>query len=160
MTAQKFKTQLRKIGSWTIAPAPFDTMKVFGTRQYVKIKGTIDGYAFSGKSLMPFGDGKHFMTVPVEVQRQIGKRSGDTVSIYLERDHAEMEMPEELLEALEASDEAKKYFTSAAPSMRRNYARYIMQAKTKETREKRAVQMVLKMEREFLDKAQTSKNKK
>jgi hypothetical protein len=149
---KKFKTTLEKIGSWTIAPITFDAAKHFGTKSHVRVKGSINGIEFKGKSLMPFGQGKHFLTVPSALQKKIRKRSGDEVTIEIEQDYALPEIPAELTEALQASEEASEYFEECSPSHKRSFARYISESMVKETREKRAVKMVLKMEQAFLEK--------
>lgn len=59
-----------------------DSVEFFGTKGYVKIKGTIDGYPFT-TALMPMGDGTHMFPIKAETRKAIGKDVGDTVSIRL-----------------------------------------------------------------------------
>ena len=54
----------------------------FGTRGYVKVRGTIDGHPFES-SFMSMGDGTHMMPVKAEIRSKIGKEHGDTVTIHL-----------------------------------------------------------------------------
>ena len=152
MKPVKFKTKLQKVGTWVIAVATIDTYKVFGTRKPVRTKGTINGYAYNGLSLMPLGDGSHFLAIKKEIRKAIRKDIGDTVEIILEPDTAELKIPAELAEAFEASPEAKRLFDSYSYSGKKYYALYVSEAKYKETREKRAADAVIKLERLYKEK--------
>ncbi len=79
-----FTTKLRKSprkGGWTYVIWP-DSVKVFGTRGLVKIKGTIDGQPFRS-SFMAMGNGKHMLPIKAETRRMIGKEVGESVDIRL-----------------------------------------------------------------------------
>ncbi len=152
MPKQKFKTKMKKVGAWTIAYTPIDGKKVFGKAGHIRIKGTIDGYPFDDVSLMPTAAGKHCLAIRADIRKEIRKKAGDTIEIILEEDFTELKIPVELSEAFEASEEAKKMFDAIAPSHRRMYIRHVNDSKIKETREKRAVKMVLDLEKNFFEK--------
>jgi hypothetical protein len=84
MLNRSFTAQLRKSprpGGWTYLVWP-ESVKFFGTRGLVKIKGTIDGHPFRA-SFMAMGNGKHMLPVKAEVRKVIGKSVGDTVTVRL-----------------------------------------------------------------------------
>ena len=61
-----------------------NSVKFFGTRGLVKVKGTIDGHPFKS-SFMAMGDGRHMLPVKIEIRRAIGKEVGETVKVLLKQ---------------------------------------------------------------------------
>jgi len=149
----RFTVTLEKMAAWTVAVIPINAKEVFGMSNCtVRVKGTMNGYPFSGTSLMPMKSGDYLLAVRSSIRKAIRKEAGDTVIIEFERDLAELEIPAELLEAFEASPEAKQMFDSLSYSYKENYTRPITNAKSQSTRERNAVKAVLKLEQLYLEK--------
>ena len=85
MLNKSFSAKLQKShkGGWTYVVWP-NSVKFFGTRGLVKIKGTIDGHPFKS-SFMAMGDGRHMLPVKTETRLAIEKEVGQTVKVLLKQ---------------------------------------------------------------------------
>jgi hypothetical protein len=116
---------------------PYDTHSEFGTRGSVRVNATIDSVPYSG-SLMACGGPFHMLGVLKSIRKQICKDLGDTVSIELWKDAAErtVEAPAQI-HALMKQHGVLSFFESLSYTHRKEYIRWLTEAKTETTRQKR-----------------------
>src|SRR6187431_2302006 len=78
--------------NWIVIRIPFDTIKTWGVRGSLRVKGNINGFAFSS-SLFPTGDGHHFMVVNRQMQKGGRVQPGMEARFQMEPDTAKREIP-------------------------------------------------------------------
>lgn len=116
---------------------PFDVKETFGTTGQVKVKATFDGVNYRG-SLTNMGQG-HFLLLRKDIRKKIGKDVGDRVEVTLEKDLEErvVEVPKELQALLGRDETIKLFYEHLSFTNRKEYARWIADAKRPETKDER-----------------------
>jgi hypothetical protein len=101
---------------------------------------TVNGYTWH-TSVARMG-GEFLVGLNKEVRTGAGVQAGDTVSLELKLDTEPrtVEVPPALAEALEADPEAKATFKGLAFTHRKEFARWIEEAKREDTRARRVTQ--------------------
>ncbi|HEX8437943.1 YdeI/OmpD-associated family protein [Archangium sp.] len=126
-------------GSWTFVMVPAAVSKALGSRGRIPVQGTVNERPLQG-SLMPDGEGGHFLVVNKALRDAAGVDVGDSVEVVLRVDTAErrVEVPPELAEALATDAEAQRTFEAFSYSHQKEYADWVGEAKKAETRLSRA----------------------
>jgi hypothetical protein len=130
--------EVRRGGAWV--EIPFDVKEAFGSGR-PKVKAIIDGHVYRGS--LASMDGRHVLGLRKDVRAAIGKGVGDRVHVTVEPDT-------EPRESLGASPEAGALFDAMSYTHRKEYARWVGEAKKEETRDRRAgeaVEMLLEGKR-------------
>jgi len=124
-------------GAWAHLPIPFTVERVFGSRGRVPVCGTINGVAYRS-SILPRGDGTHYMAVNQTIRAAAGASVGDVVHVLMEQDTAQrtVEVPADLKKALKAAGH-DKVFAAFSYSHQKELVDWITQAKQEETRARR-----------------------
>jgi hypothetical protein len=144
-TAKSFEAPLERGAgrlNWVIARIPFDASEVWGSRAILRVKGTINGYAFR-TSLFPTGDGRHVMLVNKKMQAGGKTGVGATAHFVLEPDTAPrpVVMPAELERALSEVRALRRWYDKLTPYTRKYTAAWVAEVKSPEARERRAAQL-------------------
>lgn len=152
-----FHAKLEATGTslhWVIARVPLDLKKAWPGWKSRRVFGEIDGFEFK-TALIPGPKGKGFtLLVNKKMQAGAGVRAGATVQIRLAPDLGDVviDLPLEFARILKGDRVLRAFFERMSPSMRKGFTNIIADAKTKETRQKRAEQiaesMMLAMEGE------------
>ena len=104
------------------------------------VVATVNGYTW--RTTVTRMRGEFLLGLNRAVREEAGVEAGDTVEVKLELDTAprEAEVPEALANALAEDSEARAAFDRLAYTRRKEYARWINEAKRDETRQRRVAQ--------------------
>lgn len=166
----KFKAILERFpgkGGMYFVRFPHDVRELFQTGASVRMIGHINTLAVE-RALIPHGDGTHHILVSTSMRSKLKVRQGDLLTLSLKRDERpsdQVDLPEELQIALEQDQEANRRFQLLKPGDRRGMAYWVNSAKGIDTRIKRALDMVSRLQHDVLkfggrvvDLRETTKN--
>jgi len=130
----RFSAPIELSGNGAYVKVPLDVERIFGKKR-VPVLATIDGIAYRG-SLVRMGGECHVLGVLKEIRVSLGKGQGDLVEVVLEHDTAErvVDVPADLAAALQSAPDAARFFDTLAYSHKREYVRWIEEAKRDATR--------------------------
>lgn len=123
---------------------PFSTEKLFGKKGQVKIKATFDNAVEYRGSLAKMKSDCHILGLTQDIRKQLGKTFGDEVYVSLIEDIEEriVEIADDIAVVFAENPTAKELFDKMSYTHRKEYIRWINEAKKPETREKRKVKMI------------------
>lgn len=132
---------------------PGSVEEEFGTRGSVRVKAHFNGVP-ADRALIPRGDGTHYLLVNPEHRRLAHLTLGSPVRVELTRDerpYDDFDIPEELAAALDLEPGALAAFERLKVGVRRGMALWVSQGKRPETRDKRALDLLGRIQsREFM----------
>ena len=138
MKKYRFKTKIEAgDGGGAYVLFPYDTGKEFATNGRVPVKATFNGLPYTG-SLMKYGHPFHSLGMPKAIREQIGKSPGDTLEVVVWKDEEvrTVEVPAPF-EKLMRKESLLPVFKKLSYTDRKEYCRWITEAKKEETRLKR-----------------------
>jgi hypothetical protein len=126
---------------------PYDTQKEFSTKGKVPVKATFDGVPYTG-SLVKYGHPLHMLGILKAIRAQIGKKPGATIEVVLWKDEEirAVEVPAEFKNSMK-KEGLLPVFEKLSYTHRKEYCRWITEAKKEETRLRRlekAIEMLKK----------------
>jgi hypothetical protein len=148
MKKYKFKAKIQAgDGGGAYVLFPYDTEKEFATKGRVPVKATFNGVPYRG-SLFKYSKPQHMLGVPKAIREQIGKGPGDTIEVVIWRDEdvRTLEVPAQF-ETLMKKEGVLPFFEKLSYTHRKEYCRWITEAKKEETRLQRlgkAIEMLKK----------------
>ncbi len=143
---KSFRAPLEATGTalrWVIARVPIDLKKAWPMWKSRRVFGEINGFAFK-TALIPATKGQgHVLIVNKKMQAGARVRAGERALIKLTPDLGELviDLPPEFAKILKSDRALKKWFEAISPSMRKGLVNLIADAKSSETRQKRAEAM-------------------
>lgn len=121
---------------------PYDMEKEFGTRGRVAVHATFDGIPYTG-SLTQCGGPHHMLGILKSIREQLGKKIGDPVTVEIWKDETvrTVELPADFA-ALLKKEKLRDTFDTLSYTHRKEYARWISEAKKEDTRARRLAKSV------------------
>jgi hypothetical protein len=133
-----FRTTLQKRGPAAAVVLDDDQVDEIGEgAKRFPVRATVNGYMW--RTSVARMRGEFMVGLPREVREGADAQAGDAVEVTLELDTAprEVEVPEALAAALETDGAAKAVFDGLAFTHRKEYSRWVAEAKREETRDRR-----------------------
>ena len=143
MKQYKFKAKIESVdGGGAHILFPYDTEKEFGTKGRVPIQATFNGIPYTG-SLVKYGHPQHMLGLLKAIREQIGKGPGDTIDVVLWKDEAPrvVEVPAAFQAAMKKAG-VLAAFEKLSYTHRKEYCRWITEAKKEETRTARLTKAI------------------
>jgi bifunctional DNA-binding transcriptional regulator/antitoxin component of YhaV-PrlF toxin-antitoxin module len=143
MKTYKFKARIEDAGGGgACVYFPYDVETEFGTKGRVPVKATFDGVPYAG-SMVKYGAPQHLLGILKNIREQIGKGPGDTVEVTVQKDEAEraVDVPPEF-EKLLKKEKVWATFEKLSYTHKKEYVRWITEAKREETRLNRLAKSV------------------
>lgn len=142
----QFKAIIQQNGKMNAAfvEFPFSTEELFNKKGQVKIKAIFDEKVEYRGSLAKMKSECHILGLTQEVRKQLGKTFGDEVSVSLLEDQEErtVEIAEDIALVFNKNPKAKTLFENMSYTHKKEYIRWIEEAKKPETRENRKAKMI------------------
>ena len=138
MKTYRFKAKIEASdGGGAFVLFPYDVAAEFGTKGKVPVQARVAGVGYAG-SLMTCGGTRHMLAVVKAIRVETGKRPGDLIEVEVWRDYAPrtVEVPA-ALEKLLKKEGLLGSFEQLSATHRREYCRWVSEAKREETRVKR-----------------------
>jgi Domain of unknown function (DUF1905)/Bacteriocin-protection, YdeI or OmpD-Associated len=148
MKKYKFKAKIEaEDGGGAYVFFPYDTVKEFATKGRVPVKATFDGVPYTG-SLFKYVNPLHMLGISKAIREKIGKSPGDTLEVVVWKDEEVrvVEVPAQF-EKLMKKEGLLPVFEKLSYTHRKEYSRWIAEAKKEETRVRRlekAIEMLKK----------------
>jgi Bacteriocin-protection, YdeI or OmpD-Associated/Domain of unknown function (DUF1905) len=140
-----FHTAILQTGKNTTGiEVPEDVLEKLGGGKRPLVKVKVNDYDY--RSAVAVMDGKYMISMSAEHRQAGGFQGGDVVVVTLQLDlePRTVELPEDLKTALVKSN-VMGAFEKSAPSMQKEYVRWVQEAKAPETRERRIAKTVEKL---------------
>jgi hypothetical protein len=126
---------------------PYNVEAEFGTHGRVPVKATFDGVPYAG-SLVKCGAPQHMLGILKSVRAKIGKNPGDTIHVVVWKDDEvrSVEIPAGF-KALLKKEKLLAGFEKLSYTHRKEYVRWITEARKEETRQNRMAKAVTMLEK-------------
>jgi len=138
MSRTRLEAKLEAIGPWVILRLPTEASATLPSRGQVAIQGELKDHPFQAV-LEPDGRRGHWLKLDEVLQRAVGARVGETVTLAVEpsKEWPEPEIPPDFSIALENAADIHDLWRSITPMARWEWIRWINATRSAATRHRR-----------------------
>lgn len=143
MKQYKFKATIEPAGNGGACVLfPYDAEKEFGKRGQIPVSAVFDGVPYKG-TMIRYGRPQHMVPVLKSIREKIGKGPGDTIEVLIERDDAvrTVAVPAPFAKLMK-KEGVLESFGTLSYTHRKEYCRWISEARREETRANRMTRAV------------------
>ena len=134
---------------------PYEVRQIYGVKGQVKVKAVFDDLVHYRGSLARMGLPCHVLGITKEVRHQLEKTFGDEIKVEIEQDTdiREVEVPADVNALLEENPKARRFYTSLSYTDKKEFMRWIENARQSDTRTRRIGIFMEKMlvKKRFMD---------
>lgn len=143
----EFEAEMQGEGGGTWVDVPVDLKQTFGKGNLVPINAMFNGRVPYQGILAMMGGPQPMLLVRSDVREALGAQVGDRLQVRIELDTAPrvVNLPDDAAALVEANPDAAATWEKMSPGHRRDYARWIEDAKRPETRQRRVEETVRKL---------------
>lgn len=129
-------------GTATGLPIPDEVVEALGRGKRPPVRITIGGHSY--RTTVSRMGGRYLVPLAAEHRQAAGVTAGQRVVIEIEYDDAprEVDVPKDLAAALDREPQARQSFERLSYTHRKEWARWVAEAKKPETRERRIAKTV------------------
>ncbi len=143
MKKYKFKATIESVGGGGACVLfPYDIEKEFGTRGQVPVKVSFDGVPYTG-TMVKYGRPEHMLPILKAIRKRSGRARVTRSAVVVERDETvrTVEVPAEFAKLMK-KEGVLPVFEKLSYTNRKEYCRWITEAKKEETRARRLAKAI------------------
>ena len=143
--AMRFETRMSLVGNNTGIEVPPEVIDALGAGRKPAVLVNVNGYEY--RSTVAVMGGRYMISFSSDKRAATGIGGGDPIVVDLEVDTAPrtVDVPDDLVTALEAAPGARAAFDALSPSARKAHVTAVEGAKAAETRQRRIDGIVAKL---------------
>jgi Domain of unknown function (DUF1905) len=133
-------------GGWTHLDVPFDPHRFQSGNGWLALSVNIDGRQLALKGWRSKGEKPIFLVINKEIQKQIGKAPGDTVSVTIYAQARQELDADQIIACLHDAPRAFSRFQSLAPSEQRLHINYVLEASSDQAATERIIALIRQLD--------------
>lgn len=157
----RFFARLYKVGINRCVDVPEEVSRALGGKGYISVVATAHGLA-TRTTLVPAGNRRYRLFLHGKIRNKLGMDAGSLVGVTLRQDRKpnELAVPADVAAALGKTRGAQTAFQAVTPALRREFLRWVLDAKRPRTRAKRlrrAIPILIERAQKRIRQSKTSR---